>query len=191
VTAAGSIWRSLAELQAAQVAFQRDWWRDDPGAREQVEARAELSGRFFRMSLVSTTNVYKVQGDRWCPERSAIHERLVDAQVGKGVSPERPTAYFTIGGMASGKSSRLRPIVHQYRAFRTGEDPSSLSRIDADEIRQELPEYRDGRGSLVVQQECFDVTYDMVFPAALDARMDIVYDTIGTFGPTNDISFKI
>ncbi|PKH37233.1 hypothetical protein CXG46_17285 [Nocardioides alpinus] len=121
-------------------------------------------------------------------------------------SPEsrRPMAFFTIGAPGAGKTSILRSMVEAFRVdvFRNAGDASPFpetgdlgadagdratslpvlapySVIDADRVRQALPEYAYGLGSLVVQQECFDVTYDLVLPAAIDRGEDIVYDTIG------------
>lgn len=111
----------------------------------------------------------------------------------------RPMAFFTIGAPGAGKTSILRSVVE---AFRNAGEASRFSEtgalgadardrvtqlpvvapygvIDADRVRQALPEYAYGLGSLVVQQECFDVTYDLVLPAAIDRGEDIVYDTIG------------
>lgn len=115
----------------------------------------------------------------------------------------RPRAFFTIGAPGAGKTSILRSLVEAFRveAVRNAVEPSPFpetgalgadggrvsqlpalapySVIDADRVRQALPEYAYGLGSLVVQQECFDVTYDLVLPAAIDRGEDIVYDTIG------------
>jgi hypothetical protein len=187
------IWRSIGELQAAYTAFQQDWWQDDDAVREECSQRPglyeHLRAGATNSTIVSTVDVFKLDDGQWSPNRSSLHDRLVAGQIGRGHQPSSPAAYFTIGGMASGKTSRLRRIVHEHRAIRIGADPSSLSRIDADEIRQALPEYRDGRGSAVVNTECFDITYEMVYPAVRDAGMDLVYDTIGRIIPPNDISF--
>lgn len=182
-------WRSIGELQAAQSAYHHSWWLNDPAAQEQCDLRPGLREKLETMGFVASVDVFKLEDGSWCSSRMTVHEHLVGFQIGKGPRPEHPTAYFTIGAMASGKSSRLRPVVHLHRKYRDGAGPSSLSRVDADEVRESLPEYHDGRGSLVVQQECFDVTYDLVYPAARDAKMDIVFDTIGRIIHPDIISF--
>lgn len=98
-----------------------------------------------------------------------------------------PTAFFTIGCMGAGKSSVLRSIVDRHRTSRawdTGPPPASI--IDADRVREMLPEYADGLGSEVVVPECYDVTYRDVFDRALARRADIIYDTIGRLSSIRD-----
>ena len=56
---------------------------------------------------------------------------------------------------------------------------SPLAIVEPDQVRPALPEYASGLGSVVVGVECYDVTYDQVFPAALATRADLVYDTLG------------
>jgi hypothetical protein len=145
---------------------------------------AELSA----LALVTTVDVYH-DADGWHPERQELHGHLVAGQLGAGAAPPDPVAYFTIGPMGSGKSSRLRRLVERHRVAR-GRTPKQLySRVAADEIRVELPEYADGLGSEVVHIECLEVTYSQVFPAAVDAHHDIVFDTIGTIGADGSVSF--
>lgn len=107
-----------------------------------------------------------------------------------GAAPQEddvPTAFFTIGCMGAGKSSVLRSIVDRYRASRAGDTgPPPASIIDADRVRQMLPEYADGLGSEVVVPECYDVTYRDVFDRTLARRADIIYDTIGRLSSIRD-----
>lgn len=171
-------YRSRAELEAAVASHLPHWWRNDPRVAAELADRPELLAQLEgRGSLVSTVHVY-AEGDIWRPARTAVHGQIVASMLGTGAPGSAPVAYFTIGPMGAGKTTRLRPIVQADRARRDLVD-ESLSRVSADEIRERLPEYADGLGSLVVQDEAFRVAYDTLFPAACEARLDLVYDTIG------------
>lgn len=176
-------YRSRAELETVVTKYLRDWWRTDLGVAAEVAARPGLAPALeavSRIQPVATTDVY-LDGDDWTPSREATQARIAAAMIGHGRRPSRPCVYFTIGPMGSGKTTRLRPIVDELRA-RSGATPESLSRVAADEVRELLPEYSAGLGSLAVQDEAFLVTYDRIFPEALAAGQDIVYDTIGRLG---------
>lgn len=171
-------YRSRAELEAAVAAHLPDWWRNDPGVAAELVDRPNLLAQLeARGPFVSTVHVY-ADGDAWRPARVAVHGSILAAMLATGDLPPAPVAYFTIGPMGAGKTTKLRPIVRADRA-RRGLHDESLSRVCADDIRADLPEYADGLGSLVVQEEAFIVAYDALFPAARDAGHDVVYDTIG------------
>lgn len=128
---------------------------------------------------VDTADVYRDADGRWLAERVKLHNAIVKEQLGAATESAEPVAYFTIGPMGSGKTSILRPLVDRHRAgaARSG----SVTVVSADEVRRHLPEYNHGLGTLVVQQECFDVTYSELFPLGVERRADMVFDTIGTF----------
>lgn len=98
----------------------------------------------------------------------------------------QPTAYFTIGGPGTGKSTYLRSRVQDHRVQAVVAQglrvlaPCSL--IDADTVREILPEYGAGLGSLVVGEESYALTYGPLFDAALERGYDLIYDTIGRAG---------
>lgn len=170
-------YRSRAELEAAVAAHLPAWWRNDPGVAAELVDRPNLLAQLEARPFVSTVHVY-IDGDAWRPARAAVHRSIMTAMLATGQPPVAPVAYFTIGPMGAGKTTMLRPIVRADRV-RRGLTDESLSRVAADEIREQLPEYADGLGSLVVQNEAFIIAYDMVVPAARDAGHDLVYDTIG------------
>jgi UDP:flavonoid glycosyltransferase YjiC (YdhE family) len=126
--------------------------------------------------------------DLWQPARRQLHAQLVADQLGAGPPPEEPTAYFTIGPMGAGKTSLLRRLVHAHREIHRVETSSSLTRVAADELREALPEFASGLGNQIVVPECYDVTYGQVFPAALAAGHDVVYDTIGTLSSKGEVT---
>ncbi len=74
----------------------------------------------------------------------------------------------------------LRGVVDRYRTNYSGlTGPRPASIIDADRVRQLLPEYAAGLGAFVVEEECYYLTYGETFDRAVARRADIVYDTIG------------
>jgi predicted ABC-type ATPase len=68
------------------------------------------------------------------PERQAVHDAIVDEYFSKpGVAPvENPKSFMTGGGGASGKSTMIAKM----------ELPENLLKIDVDEIRTKLPEWK-------------------------------------------------
>lgn len=183
-------WSSIEELQAATDAYQRTWWVDDDGVRDECARRVGLLEDLTRLPAVSTADVYRIGLGTWSPERESLHDTLVPGQIGVGDPRDRPRAYFTIGSMGAGKTSVLRKFVEAHRRVSGEVSVQNLSRVAADEIRERLPEYNIGLGSMVVHQECLEVTYDLVLPRARDAKVDLTFDTIGTIGPDDSISFE-
>lgn len=207
-------WSTREELEDAVVAYQPHWWRTDvdalevindrirhPGMRDRVVATSDLG------QIVTTAAVYRpaspgAPADRpFLDERLAVHERIVDDCVptfsaSPATAPARPpAAYFTIGCPGSGKTSVLRRIVEVHRSREAQEaaagsagpaQPAPCSIIDADRVRQKLPEYAGGLGAFVVEEECFALTYGPVFEAALARRADVIYDTIGRLALIRD-----
>lgn len=183
-------WSSIEELEAATDAYQRNWWVDDDGVREECDRRAGLLEDLTSLHTVTTADVYRIGLGTWSPGRESLHDTLVLGQIGDRDPRDRPRAYFTIGSMGAGKTSVLRKFVEAHRRVSGEDSDRSMSRVAADEIRERLPEYNSGLGSMVVQQECLDVTYDLVLPRARDAKVDLVFDTIGTIGADDSISFE-
>ena len=194
-------WESRDALEAAVVDHQANWWRDDPdalavindstthpGLRGQILATAELG------QIVTTAAIYRpthpgAPDDRpYAEVREPVHDRIATACVpSKRNGTERPVAYFTMGCPGAGKTSLLRGIVEEQRRRASPDTtPEPMSVIDADQVRQSLPEYADGLGAVVVQEECFYLTYGRVFDRAVKSRNDIVYDTIGRLTSIRD-----
>lgn len=174
-----------------------------PGLAEELITRS-LTER------VSTTDIYVTGYDEaeapvYLAPRRQLHAGIIDtcvphvalsgtnldgaarADPDLGESSLPPTAYFTIGGPGAGKSTYLRSLVQRHRVQTVvAQQPAGVlgpcSLIDADTVREALPEYAGGLGSLVVSDESYDITYGPLFAAALDLGCDLVYDTIGRAG---------
>ena len=184
VTTTGALRWTESELISLVRDYRRIWWQAVPSLAARVRADPTLLSRAQAGGL-TTLDAYS-DGDLWAPDRQVVHAALITAQIGVGPRPDVPTAYFTIGAIGAGKTTALRPLVLAHRQLHGAGGASSLSRIAADEIREALPEFADGLGNDVVAQECYLVTYDGVFPVALESGQDVIYDTIGTLLPTGD-----
>ena len=180
---------SKEELEIACSLYESTWWEQDltvTTMRADSGAYPGLQGRLTaarNAGLVTTRDVHVEDAGHYLPQRTALHEAIVRDCVPTRTTddnPDRiPEAFFTIGSPGAGKTSTLRGLVRAYRDIGHGHTGSPLAIVDADQVRTALPEYASGLGSVVVGVECYDVTYDQVFPAALATRADLVYDTLG------------
>ena len=182
-------WQSVDQLIDAMASWNARWWRDHELAREACSADADLLARLEAMAaagdLVRTIDVFQRDG-RWLPDRSELHESIVTRHLGELAINRSSEAFFTIGCFASGKTSILRRLVNGYRATRDSGASGRPSVIDADAIRQQIPEYLRGEGSLLVQEEAFHVAYERLLPEAIAVRSDLIIDTLGR--PTSVVS---
>ncbi len=205
-------WSTREELEDAVVAYQPHWWRTDADALEVINDRTRHPGLRDRVvatsdlgQIVTTAAVYRpaspgAPADRpFLDERLAVHDQIIDDCVptfsASPATARPPAAYFTIGCPGSGKTSVLRRSVEAHRsreaqgaaaASAGSARPAPCSIIDADRVRQKLPEYAGGLGAFVVEEECFALTYGPVFEAALARRADVIYDTIGRLASIRD-----
>lgn len=187
-------WRSRHELEAAVAAYEETWWRIDPGVAAILDDPLTYPGVLGRVvdaashNAVTTATVYRTSDTHtgtpgYVDVRTQTHNGIVRQCVPDLPPHDRPRAFFTIGCPGAGKTTVLRSLVQRYRAGHpagpgaAADDPASI--IDADFVRQSLPEYASGVGAFVVDPECYDVTYDVVFPEALAMRRDVIYDSLG------------
>lgn len=190
MSSGGTGWGSVAELEAATAAYQKHWWRDDPDIAALCAATSGLGATLAGLSLVTTDQVHREPSGAWRAPRVAVHDALARQHVADGTPLDDPVAYFTIGPMGSGKTTALRSLVQAHREARGRSPADARSTVAADEIRMALPEYAGGLGSLVVHAECLEVAYTRVFPDALVARQDMIFDTIGTIRSAGQISIE-
>jgi 2'-5' RNA ligase/predicted ABC-type ATPase len=100
-------------------------------------------GRAVYARAGSTQTLYSTGGE-WTAERAALHDRIVAAHFeGKDATgPASPTAYFTAGGGASGKSKALFDLAGKDVGLEQLAARSDVVHIDPDRIKAMLPEYR-------------------------------------------------
>lgn len=173
---------SRADLEQATAEYERSWWRDDAGVGQRCAEVADLDDRLGRIAAddaVTTDHVYLV-GHQYHDSRSPLHDAAVTDCVPAIDQVEDPAAFFVVGCPGVGKTTVLRPIALRVRSLLGRDSPPAT--IDADRVRQALPEYAGGLGSMVVQEEAFKVTYERILPEALHRRLDMMYDTIGKLG---------
>ena len=196
-------WASREDLEAAVVEYQRNWWRTDDAALEVIDNRTShpalrphVNATSALGQVVTTADIYRpyspgAPGNRpYLDERADVHERIIENCVPSILDPTPtapPAAFFTIGCPGAGKTSVLRNTVERFR--QRGHDTSTPHRasiVDADRVRQSLPEYSGGLGAFVVEPECYDITYGPLFDRAVARRGDIIYDTIGRLTSIRD-----
>ncbi|NQD90927.1 hypothetical protein HP499_24385 [Paenarthrobacter sp. CM16] len=142
--------------------YSRTWFsRQEEPQKSFLATRPELRGELFQRALdgqrTFTRHVYALEGD-WHEERLDLQNTLLRERLGQVSNPEgrKGAVYVLIGLPGSGKSSSLRPLVLEH----AGLDLSTIKISDADELRSDFPEYAEGRGSGVVQDECAELMYD-------------------------------
>jgi hypothetical protein len=145
-------------LKSDMTQYGLSWWTTDLDARARWKSDSALYGRLHallkRGRAIRTADVYQVDV-AWVDPRPVIHTEIVTKLLGEChsfVDAPRPPAFLLFGGPGSGKSSSLRPLISR---------PGMVAPVplDADAVRVELPEYKDGRGSGIVQDECAFITY--------------------------------
>jgi len=108
----------------------------------------------------------------YTPERAALHDEIV-AKYLLGTTPVRyPTATIVGGGPAAGKSSLAGAL-----------PPENTVRVDVDEVRKELPEYREQVGknravAALTHEEASDVARKISRVAAENSR-NVLLDGTG------------
>jgi hypothetical protein len=112
----------------------------------------------------------------WRPARLKLQGEVIDDLLRHIPAPTAtPVAVFLLGLPASGKTSVLKRIGRGYLADHDG--GQAVTR-DADEVRVRMPEYEDGYGSQVLQQEVADVTYGNA-THALPRESHLLIDVVG------------
>jgi predicted ABC-type ATPase len=109
-------------------------------------------------------------GAGYTPGRQALHRAILQRSTAgrRCVSSQAPIALLTGGPPGAGKTTWLQS--HAPMAL----SPATL-RIDADEIRAQLPEYR-GWNAMSTQQETGDIVDQLLESIGSPCRTDLVYD---------------
>ena len=116
------------------------------------------------------------------PERLALHKSIKTKFVGDSKpvpKSKKPIALITMGGPASGKTTMI-DFMHSTSTF----SPDGFVRVDADAIKEELPEYKemvDGSWRMAAAAVHHESTTVMrgLKQEALDQRKNMVIDTTG------------
>lgn len=119
--------------------------------------------------LPQTSDLYRVNGI-YTPERQALHSRiLATATTGLAcVSGRPPIAVLTGGPPGAGKTTWLRR--HAPMLLR----PTTL-RVDADELRMQLPDYL-GWNAAITQVEVGDLVDQLLSGVGSPCPTDLIYD---------------
>lgn len=151
------------EAYAQEVDVYEQTWHTDPvePQRSFLAGRPKLKSELFQRALKGqrtfTSHVYATSGS-WVDERLNLQGELVSRLMEHGApaSAGVESVYFLIGLPGSGKTSALRPLV----AAHAGVNLEAIYVSDADNLRTAFPEFGDGLGSGVVQDECSELMYN-------------------------------
>jgi predicted ABC-type ATPase len=121
-------------------------------------------------------NSYDVQGDdgkthtMYKPERVQLHNRIIEEMTGNAqcIKRDEPIAVLMGGAPGSGKSTFLK-INAPYMTS------DKIWKIDADEVRSKLPEYR-GWNSPTTHEESKDVVNKLLDSFDQPCKHDLLYD---------------
>jgi predicted kinase len=117
------------------------------------------------------------QGERvYTPERQKLHEQILSKVTKEAVCTDQvqPIAVLTGGGPGSGKSTFLRKFAPYLQS-------DKIIKVDADEIRAGLPEYK-GWNSAQTHEETRDMVNQLLNTFDQPCKHDILYD--GTMSNT-------
>lgn len=123
--------------------------------------------------LMHTVQVSDDEGNshlEYKPERKKLHAKIINEIVGNSICIERgqPIAILTGGAPGSGKSTFLNKYAPYLQSNR-------IYKIDADEIREKLPEYK-GWNSSSTHQETRDIVNDLLTSFDKPCKHDLLYD---------------
>lgn len=161
--------------------YEEEWWLTDERVAEAARNVPGLARHLVSLSadrLISTKDVHHYPND-WNVPRQRLHGAIIDRLIAthSASSSSEPVAVLLLGIPGSGKSSILRRIVDEWG------HPTRALVLDADDVRVSFPEYANGRGGNVVQDETADVTYGTYYSRILDEpahlRPLLVIDTVG------------
>ena len=154
--------------------------RDKQGEFVSVEAQAFLDqiaddpdvikARHATAEGMSTWKIFQKPDGSYEPDRQHLHAIIVNQMLNpKAVTPagEKPKAAILLGLPASGKTKVLRDKV-----------PGEWTVVDADAIKERLPEYKGGNAG-IVHKESGHVAETMLIPQAKAARQNLMFDATG------------
>ena len=102
-------------------------------------------------------------------ERKRMRDRIVDQVYGTGAAKRERIAFIVLGPPASGKSKLFaEPLAQRHGALL----------VDADAVKEHLPEYGDGRLASTVHQESSDIAEEVALRAAI-AGDNLILPVVG------------
>lgn len=135
---------------------------DDIAKIEQVEAKLE--------DVIETIKLFK-SGEVYSPERVILHGRIADILLSDNVieratPTEQSHIFILLGGRGGSGKSWFKGRVY---------DPSEFVVLDADEIKEMLPEYQEWN-AFQVHEESGEI-FDAITDFALSLGLNIVHDS--------------
>lgn len=150
------------------------------GSAHGYEHTQNFKGKPAYDNGVDTEGQYRHADGTWTKERQELHDAILK-QIMQGVSPvDKPVVYFTGGGSASGKSTALK-------AGLVGAPKENVVHIDADRIKEQLPEYKrlleekSKVAAAFVHEESAYLSRQAIKLAGAQPR-NVVYDSVGDSG---------
>ena len=129
-----------------------------------------IKARHATAEGMPTWKIYQKPDGSYEPDRQHLHAIIVNQMLNpKAVAPagEKPKAAILLGLPASGKTKVLRDKV-----------PGEWTVVDADAIKERLPEYKGGNAG-IVHKERGHVAETMLIPQAKAARQNLMFDATG------------
>jgi predicted ABC-type ATPase len=145
---------------------------DKEGERRIDERAIEVLTRYAEnLPQTKDLNTNKITGDYY-PERKKLHAKIMDSFKEDliCIQNDEPIAILMGGSPASGKSTFLR----KYAPYLLKEE---ILKVDADEIRAKLPEYK-GWNATQTHQETKDIVNTLLSnrTIGIPCKYDIIYD---------------
>lgn len=130
--------------------------------------------------LPQTKDLFIDENGDYTEDRKVVHKKIIDEIKGntRCIKADKPIAILTGGSPASGKSSFLR----HYAPFLLNNE---ILKIDADEVREKLPEY-EGWNATATHLETKDIINTLLTDKeiGIPCQFDIIYD--GTMNSTKN-----
>lgn len=119
----------------------------------------------------STKEMYQDSRGRYTPERQALHQKIIKKFLWRVpcVENRNPIAVIMGGPPGAGKSTYLKRSSFKYINY------ANFFLINADDVRELLPEYT-GWNSSAVHEEASDITKELIAQVGLNCRQDIIWD---------------
>jgi hypothetical protein len=134
----------------------------------------EASAAFVAASERDSLAAFRSADGSWDPERAREHERIVADLLRRGAPAPpgaKPIAVLVIGLPGCGKSSFLVPAAKS--RFNV-----AFTEVNPDLVKEHLPGYEGWNADYFHRESSF-VAKRLLFPLALDARHNLLFDEVG------------